>query len=457
LFLIFICLFVSCETKILTPVTPLDGEEIDRLRPHLEWEPVEGVNIYHIQIGTDSNFDSFFRETDLYNNFFDIDKDLKNNVTYYWRIKCYNDEENTYGEWSEPASFTIKLSVATPGLISPTGNKSVNSEYIDLSWENIQEAKEYEVQVDYYGNFKNDLLVNQKTYGPKYTITKYMHSGTYYWRVKAVDLNGISGAWSETGVFYYINPKESELMGDEEERKEMGSPNIKEGRYVLETFCEGWFVDIDVYINDILFLEIRDTTDMMGYIEDDCEWLYYGQPDRMFIEVEGIITTPDGDLSIHHTDDDIPFDNNFDFEINIDKNGNVSLIVPHACPWLYTWNSFEYAKEVEIIQNLCSESRESTQVAVIKDVYIEDNLVKLLIWEEKDEVSHIDEVVLIVNGITLYPLQDSENALTVSYIDNEYMIMEKGDTVELSYKIPFEPSDNIIWMVRSTGYYIPEQ
>ena len=95
-------------------------------------------------------------------------------------------------------------------------------------------------------------------------------------------------------------------------------------------------------------------------------------------------------------------------------------------------------------------------MAGIKDVYIDDDLLKILVCEEKDEVSHIDEIVLVVNGNTIFPVQDSGIALAVSYIDNEYIILKKGDTLELSYKIPFSPSDDLIWMVRSTGYYIPE-
>jgi uncharacterized Zn ribbon protein len=87
---------------------------------------------------------------------------------------------------------------------------------------------------------------------------------------------------------------------------------------------------------------------------------------------------------------------------------------------------------------------------------VENGLVKLKVCEEKDELSYIDEIVLIIDGHTVYPVQDSEKAYAVSYIDHEYLVLKKGDTVEFFYEIPVKLSGSTVWMVRSTGYYIPE-
>jgi hypothetical protein len=326
---------------------------------------------------------------------------------------------------------------------------TVEDKNIMLKWENIKGVKEYELQVDYYQDFSGELLIDEKPYGPQYTISKHLSSGTYYWRVRAMDLDGNWGAWSETGYFYYINPEEGKIMKEDD----MGKPDYSDIliiNYYLSA-PSAWDINLDVFINDEFIANINGIIDWEGI---SGEWEYYGDTDKAVIEVYGTVTTGGEEFSISHIEErDYLFD---EWDIWINENGEITILMGGACPWLYIWNDTEYLKQVEIIQNLFSESLETTQVAGLKDVYVENGLVKLKVCEEKDELSYIDEIVLIIDGHTVYPVQDSEKAYAVSYIDHEYLVLKKGDTVEFFYEIPVKLSGSTVWMVRSTGYYIPE-
>ena len=90
----------------------------------------------------------------------------------------------------------------------------------------------------------------------------------------------------------------------------------------------------------------------------------------------------------------------------------------------------------------------------MNNVHIENNLIKLKVCEEKDEVSYIDEMVLIVNGQAIYPVQDSQEASDISSIDGKYLILKNNDSTEFTYKLPFDLSGPVDCEIKATGYYL---
>jgi hypothetical protein len=86
-----------------------------------------------------------------------------------------------------------------------------------------------------------------------------------------------------------------------------------------------------------------------------------------------------------------------------------------------------------------------------------DNL-RLLITEEKDEVSYLDHIYLLINGKEIVQPQ-IENAQVQSLmdgVDGRYFQMKKGDRFYLTFKIPDEYVGKVeSAVIYSKGYYIP--
>jgi len=131
---------------------------------------------------------------------------------YYWRIRSYKSATSqlAYSPWSEARSFTVKAGfiVNTPyygvQLLSPNnGCLGCKVKPASFSWSPWKEATKYQFDLAKDPEFKQ-LVVTATT-----TTTGYEYNGTldystnYFWRVKALEVNGqnIPSDWSATFSF----------------------------------------------------------------------------------------------------------------------------------------------------------------------------------------------------------------------------------------------------------------
>jgi hypothetical protein len=131
---------------------------------------------------------------------------------YYWRIRVYKSATGqlAYSPWSETRSFTVKAGfiVNTPyygvQLLSPNnGCSGCKVKPASFSWSPWKEATKYQFDLSKDSEFKQ-LVVTATT-----TTTGYEYNGTldystnYFWRVKALEVNGqnIPSDWSATFSF----------------------------------------------------------------------------------------------------------------------------------------------------------------------------------------------------------------------------------------------------------------
>jgi hypothetical protein len=131
---------------------------------------------------------------------------------YWWRIRVYRSATGqlAYSPWSEARSFTVKAGfiVNTPyygvQLLSPNnGCLGCKVKPASFSWSPWKEATKYQFDLSKDSEFKQ-LVVTAAT-----TTTGYEYSGTldystnYFWRVKALEVNGqnIPSDWSATFSF----------------------------------------------------------------------------------------------------------------------------------------------------------------------------------------------------------------------------------------------------------------
>ena len=92
--------------EVLTPLAPVNGFAEARNEQALEWTG-NLEDTYDLQVSTDPSFiDLFFEESGIEDTGFNL-IDLKNLITYYWRVRGENDCGK--GEWSEVFQFTTQV------------------------------------------------------------------------------------------------------------------------------------------------------------------------------------------------------------------------------------------------------------------------------------------------------------------------------------------------------------
>jgi hypothetical protein len=131
---------------------------------------------------------------------------------YYWRIRAVKSATTQIANspWSETRSFTVKAGfiVNTPyygvQLLSPAnGGIGIATKPTQFSWSPWQDATKYEFDLAKDSEFKQ-MVTTANT-----TTTAYSYSGaldystSYFWRVKALEVNGqnIPSDWSATFSF----------------------------------------------------------------------------------------------------------------------------------------------------------------------------------------------------------------------------------------------------------------
>ena len=156
--------------------------------------------IYQYQWSTDSNFTGV--PIIALPNESSAEANVSNayNTTYYWRGRALHSKDTSL--WSPTASYT---SVAAPViakvlLYSPINNSiNVPISGVNLMWNTVSNATEYEIQVSDDMNFFT-ILSSGTTANFAVTFTGMQYKKTYYWRVRG-KFNNVSGPWSSVWNF----------------------------------------------------------------------------------------------------------------------------------------------------------------------------------------------------------------------------------------------------------------
>lgn len=178
--------------QINWPTTPL----------MLSWKPVPYAVTYQVEIGTTPQLTTLvYGPTNVQGPNFVVPSVLSPG-TYYWSVKPI-DAAGDSGPtsvvqsftWSWPSTTTVNESDSSP---DPAYQEP------SFSWAPIPGASSYEVEVatdpSYAGN---SVIIDQTGWtGTYYNATHFYPSHTtLYWRVRAVDAHGDSGAWNDGQAF----------------------------------------------------------------------------------------------------------------------------------------------------------------------------------------------------------------------------------------------------------------
>lgn len=127
-----------------------------------------------------------------------------------------------------------------------------------------------------------------------------------------------------------------------------------------------------------------------------------------------------------------------------------------SCPWLYVHNGQCYVRETEILKDVVGRENKTTTQFEITPKVVKKGILKLKIQEEKDEVTHLDRLLIKVNGKTYWPHYQGKVLKNLTQEDAKYLKLKKGQSIELIFKLPTSLKANERIMLESTGFYIPD-
>jgi hypothetical protein len=121
-----------------------------------------------------------------------------------------------------------------------------------------------------------------------------------------------------------------------------------------------------------------------------------------------------------------------------------------ACPHLFAYNGTEFVKLGEIIGRNIDRDSEKTEIINIASVYIQNNELVIRIEESLYEITCLNYISLKVGQTSVQP-HDCPSEL--KKIDDSYLILKKGEAVELRFRIPENDVQGL--RLECRGYYEP--
>jgi predicted phage tail protein len=118
---------------------------------------------------------------------------------YYWQIKVQSIDGIELMT-SPILSFTVTSpSLAAPVLLGPAVNLLTKDTTVEMSWQSVAEAENYEIQISQTAKFA-DLVESSVQAGTTYT-SESLPDGRYYWRVRTLNSYDAPGSWSAVRSF----------------------------------------------------------------------------------------------------------------------------------------------------------------------------------------------------------------------------------------------------------------
>jgi hypothetical protein len=171
----------------------------------LAWRPVAGAASYNVELATDPKLVNLVGGNPLQTNTTSISPPtaLVTGTTYYWRVTPL-DPEHHEGRRSAVRAFRWSWPTGTAtqwkDLVADSPNYFSDPA---LSWNAVKGAARYELDVNFDATFApgSRVCCSDTTIATSYSPQKLLDNNTYYWRVRAVDVNGHQGAWKEGTSF----------------------------------------------------------------------------------------------------------------------------------------------------------------------------------------------------------------------------------------------------------------
>ena len=181
---------------------PVHGDGNRSIVLSLRWRKATNASLYHLRVSQDSLFSSLLVDDSTLVDTFKSVGPLLNKTKYYWSVSS----KNIVGvsEYSSAWGFTTIVDTpAVPNLSSPVNGVSEIPFSTMLSWNTVEDASAYRLQVARDSLFTNLFYDNQSLTDTLKQIDSLQSGTTYYWRVRASNVGG-TGQYSSKWKFITI-------------------------------------------------------------------------------------------------------------------------------------------------------------------------------------------------------------------------------------------------------------
>lgn len=125
-----------------------------------------------------------------------------------------------------------------------------------------------------------------------------------------------------------------------------------------------------------------------------------------------------------------------------------------SCPFvsLYDASTGRFLPSFVILPYRGSRQQRGTHRVKLESVPVQDGVVRLRVVEAERERTHLDELVLVVDGKRLLPMRGGANS-ALAQSDDAEVLLEQGTQIEVSYAVPGVKNATIAAELVATGYY----
>ncbi|MGA9118078.1 MAG: T9SS type A sorting domain-containing protein [Bacteroidota bacterium] len=177
----------SFVTALAAPqvLSPADKATMQPLVMTFSWNVLSGAQEYHLQLATDSTFQTGFVKNDSsIVDTFRIVAGLKNNTRYFWRLGAR--AASVTGVFSATRSFkTVEVLPGLVALLSPPDGATISSDSVSLIWQAPDPpASRYWIEVGLDSTFS--LRDVDSTTTDTVRVQRHLiQNQRYFWRVRA--------------------------------------------------------------------------------------------------------------------------------------------------------------------------------------------------------------------------------------------------------------------------------
>ena len=179
--------------------SPLNKMVIHENTVVLKWNQTDLVEKYHLQLSSDSLFNSNIMDDHFLAATERNITSLENDKTYFWRVRGVN----TYGSggWSEVRSFkTLIIAPEKPVLLYPGNLLADMSKSVTLKWKKTTGAIGYTFEMAHDTAFTVIVNCDSSITDTFKLISNLVEGKKYFWHVRAKNTAGVS-LWSDPWSF----------------------------------------------------------------------------------------------------------------------------------------------------------------------------------------------------------------------------------------------------------------
>jgi hypothetical protein len=185
--------------------SPVDRARINDNTPTFNWSSAIGAEKYELWVDNNPDFSSPEVLENIAGNTHTSTSALVDG-TYYWKVRALGAENEELG-WASTWTFTIDtVQPAAPMLVSPEDNQIDNVMTKTFTWAQPEPDATYRLQISTTASFDQPYFYDNSSIVENSYSFIFTAGGTYYWRVRAMDVAGNWGAWSENSKLTITAP-----------------------------------------------------------------------------------------------------------------------------------------------------------------------------------------------------------------------------------------------------------